>query len=145
MNDYAALTVARTFTNVHDAHLAKSVMEAAGIDVMLADEHIVSMNWIYSNAVGGVKALVPEDQSDEAKSVLETIAIVESPSPPVAESGAERDVTDGCSRCGSDACESSLAAKPLVIFSWLFIGVPLGWPFRRRNCRECGLPVPRLP
>jgi hypothetical protein len=77
MDTELELVVARRFTNVHDAQLAKSVIEAAGIDVELADEHIVSMNWMYSYAVGGVKALVPAGRLDEAHSLLDTSAVLE--------------------------------------------------------------------
>jgi hypothetical protein len=138
MNSGAALTVARTFTNVHEAHLAKSVLEAAGIDVELADEHVVSMNWTYSNAVGGVKALVPADRLDEAQAVLDTSAVLED-----APDSSQNVVEDGCPRCGSHECESIGPATGLLIFSWLFIGVPIGWPVRRRVCRQCGESAPR--
>jgi hypothetical protein len=136
MNSDATLTVARTFTNVHEAHLAKSVLEAAGIDVELADEHVVAMNWTYSNAVGGVKALVPADRLDEAQALLDTSAVLEG-APEIAAD----DVADSCPRCGSNECVSIGPATGLLIFSWLFIGVPLGWPVRRRICRQCGEPA----
>jgi hypothetical protein len=131
MDNAAELTVARTFTNVHDALLAKSVIEAAGIDVALADEHLVSMNWMYSTAVGGVKALVPADRLEEAQSLLDTTAVVEE----------ETAIADRCPQCGSDEFESIPPTTPLLVFSWLFIGVPLGWPVRRRVCRQCRLPA----
>ncbi len=130
--------VARTFTSVHEAHLAKSVLEAAGIEVALADEHVVSMNWTYSNAVGGVKALVPAHRLDEAQSLLDTGAVIEDP-----QDGPADSVADGCSQCGHSECESIGPASPLMILSWLLIGVPLGWPLRRRVCRRCGEPAPR--
>ena len=44
--------VIAAFTNVHEAHMARSVLEGAGIDVMVQDEHLISMAWTYSNAVG---------------------------------------------------------------------------------------------
>jgi uncharacterized protein (DUF1810 family) len=62
--------VAAAFTNVHQAHLAKSSLEGAGFDVMVADEHLVSMDWMLSNAIGGVKVLVREDRVEEARALL---------------------------------------------------------------------------
>jgi uncharacterized protein (DUF1810 family) len=62
--------VAAAFTNVHQAHLAQSVLEGAGIEAQLADEHTVSMDWMLSNAIGGVKVMVREDRVDEAKALL---------------------------------------------------------------------------
>lgn len=64
------LVVVAAFTNVHEAHLAQSMLEAAGFEVMIADEHVVSMDWMLSNAIGGVKVLVPEDRLEEAKALL---------------------------------------------------------------------------
>jgi hypothetical protein len=145
MNSQAALVVARTFTNVHDAQLAKSVLEAAAIDVALSNEHVVTMNWMYSNLVGGVKVLVPADQCDEAQSLLDTTALLEEPlleePPPPLRDHALDGGADSCPRCGSEAFESTVPVKGLLVFSWLFLGVPLGWPRRRRSCRQCGLPA----
>jgi hypothetical protein len=49
--------------------------------VVLADENLVSMNWMYSTAVGGVKVLVPVDRVEEAQSLLDTIAVLEEETP----------------------------------------------------------------
>jgi hypothetical protein len=64
------MVVVSAFTSVHEAHLARSVLQAAGIEATVADEHLVSMYWLYSNAIGGVKVLVPEAQAQEARDVL---------------------------------------------------------------------------
>lgn len=68
--------VVKAFTNVHEAHFARSVLIAGGIDTVVADEHVVSMDWFLSNAVGGVKLLVPANQLDEARAILDTEAAV---------------------------------------------------------------------
>jgi len=142
MNDEPRLLIAATFTSVHEAQFAKSVLEAAGIEATLADEHVVSMTWTYSNAVGGVKLLVHEDRLDEAMSVLEQGAVVlEEPVTSSPDSAADAVVSDTCQRCGSHDFESRLPAKRLAILSWLMIGVPLGAPLRRRYCRQCGAPA----
>lgn len=142
MNHEPNLVVAGVFTSVHEALFAKSVLEAAGIEVTLADEHVVSMTWTYSNAVGGVKVLVPEDQFDEARSVLEEDAVALEGETADSTPGAADAVSgDTCARCGSNDFESRLPAKRLAILSWLTIGVPLGSPLRRRYCRQCGAPA----
>ncbi len=134
-----AFTVARTFTNVHEAQLAKSVLEAAGIEVAIADEHVVSNNWLYSNLVGGVKVIVPEDRVEEARSVLDMAAVPDHSTENVA-AKADADA-DRCPRCGSNEYDSIVRAKGVVILSWFFLGFPIGWPRRRRVCRHCGIPV----
>ncbi len=62
--------VAAAFTNVHEAHLAQSSLEAAGFEVLVADEHLVSVDWMLSNAIGGVKVVVREDRVEEARALL---------------------------------------------------------------------------
>lgn len=141
MSDEPRLVVAAAFTNVHEAHLARSVLEAAGIEATIADEHLVSMTWTYSNAVGGVKVLVPGDRLDEARSVLASGAIVDLP-PPI-EDGDDIDQggSETCHRCGSREFESRLPGKRFAILSWLLIGFPLASPVRKRFCRKCGAPA----
>jgi hypothetical protein len=134
MTTTGEFTVARTFTNVHEAHLAKSVLEAAGIEVAPADEHVVSVNWLYSNLVGGVKAIVPEDRAEEARSVLDMAAVADRPMENIPASAD----ADSCPQCGSDEYDSIVRAKGLVILSWFLLGFPIGWPRRRRVCRRCG-------
>ena len=63
MTDIAAFVTVRAFTSVSDAQLACTVLQAAGLDARLGDEHLVSMQWLYSNAVGGVKLQVPLTRS----------------------------------------------------------------------------------
>ena len=50
-NTVPIVVTAGAFTSVHEAHLARSVLEAAGIRATLADEPLVSKSWTYSNAV----------------------------------------------------------------------------------------------
>jgi|SRR5215470_13188395 len=37
------------------ASVAKSILDSAGIESMLADEGVIQMDWFYSNAIGGIK------------------------------------------------------------------------------------------
>jgi hypothetical protein len=115
-------------------------LEGAGIEATLADEHLVSMNWAYSNAVGGVKVLVPDDQLEEAKALLASGAVVlDAPS---AENKATGTGPDTCRRCGGREFESRLSGRRFAIWSWLAFGAPLGSPHRQRFCRHCGAPAP---
>jgi len=141
MNDPARLAVASAFTSVHEAELARSVLEAAGIEAVLADDHLVSMTWTYSNAVGGVKVMVPEDRLDEARSLLQSQAVVMD-RPPATDSEAADAISDACQQCGNHEFESRLQGKSFAILSWLTLGVPLGLPRRRRYCRRCGALAP---
>lgn len=132
------LVAIAAFTNVHEALLAKSVLESAGIDATIADEHVVSMAWMYSNAVGGVKVLVPEDRAEEAASLLNSGVSIVDRTPPKKTADHWDDM---CPSCGSTEFESRLPGKGFAVLSWLLLGAPLGSPFRRRYCKRCGARV----
>ncbi len=63
------ITIAR-FLFTHEAHIAKASLNSAGIHAFLADEHTVNMQWLYSNAMGGVRLMVEEDQAEVAADLL---------------------------------------------------------------------------
>ena len=64
------VTIAQ-FRDLPVAGLAKSKLESAGIICFLDNEYTVGANWLYSNALGGVKLNVPEEYAEEAKSILD--------------------------------------------------------------------------
>ena len=60
-----------SYRDLHIGLLAKSRLESEGIPVTLQDENIVSMDWLYSDAIGGVKLTVPSEYAEEALALLE--------------------------------------------------------------------------
>ena len=64
------VTIAIYHNPLH-AHIARSQLEAAGFEVFLADEHMVSTNWLASFALGGVKLRVRPDEEERAKALLD--------------------------------------------------------------------------
>src|SRR5580704_353168 len=83
-----------SFPSVIEAQLAKSRLESEGIDCFVADENIVTMNWLYSNAVGGVKLQVDRADFEVARQLLELPAS----RPKTKEEGAAEVI---CMNCGS--------------------------------------------
>lgn len=135
MSDSPELVVVAAFTNVHEALLAQAVIEASGIDAVLDNEHIISMDWALSNAVGGVKVLVSEDRLEEARQILETAAAVDQEDQPPAAAPVAGDV---CGKCGGDAFESKISGAGWWLLTFLIIGAPIGNFKRERFCRRCG-------
>lgn len=68
--------VIKTFSFPYEAQIAKTQLEAFGIPVYIENEHTINMDWFYSNALGGVRLLVPENYVDEAKSFLEKTLVM---------------------------------------------------------------------
>ncbi|MDE2755718.1 MAG: DUF2007 domain-containing protein [Acidobacteriota bacterium] len=64
------ITIA-SFDHTLDANLAKTRLEAEGIDCILTDEHITSMNWFWVPAIGGVRLQVRESDAERAVEILE--------------------------------------------------------------------------
>jgi hypothetical protein len=58
------------YMTLPEALLAKSILESAGIESFLGDQNIVRMDWFLSNALGGVKLRVREEDAEEAAALL---------------------------------------------------------------------------
>ena len=65
-----ALVTLRAYTNPIDAELARAQLDLAGIPAAVQDQHLVSIQWLYSNAIGGVKVKVDEMDLQAAREAL---------------------------------------------------------------------------
>ena len=64
------VTVA-TFWQPMDAQMARIRLVSEGIDCVLLDENLVATDWLYANAVGGIKVQVPAADSERAVMALQ--------------------------------------------------------------------------
>jgi type III secretory pathway lipoprotein EscJ len=64
------LVVIKTFMYAHESGVCASLLESEGIPTALMNEHAVQAVSVYSNALGGVKLMVPADQYDLAVQIL---------------------------------------------------------------------------
>ena len=97
----------------------------------LADEYTIGMQWLYSNALGGVKVQVPESQKDRAIEVLS-----QDYSKSLVLEGCEDEFC--CPLCKSSNVEFITRGKRMAFVVFLALQFPL-WPFRRQiKCKECG-------
>jgi len=62
--------VLRRYRDMPQAFVEKSVLEDAGIACFLADDNVVRMDWLWSNAIGGIKLVVREKDAEEAEKLL---------------------------------------------------------------------------
>jgi hypothetical protein len=60
----------RDFVFVPDALVAKSILDSAGIKCFLSDETTIRMDWLWSNALGGVKLWVRQEDVETAMELL---------------------------------------------------------------------------
>jgi TPR repeat protein len=62
--------VVAVFTGLSEAEMARSVLEAEGLEAVLQGSQLVGMAWHLSNAVGGVRLAVPAEQAERARLLL---------------------------------------------------------------------------
>jgi membrane protease YdiL (CAAX protease family) len=66
----SALVTIESFDKVTQAQVAQVILEQAGISSHLENETIISLDWFFSNAVGGVRLQVAEHDVAQAVRVL---------------------------------------------------------------------------
>lgn len=122
------------FRDLHEALLAQGKLQSAGIDCILADDNMVRMDWLYANAIGGVKLRVRQEDVDAARELLD------SPVPALLmdESDGEIYQQPQCPQCQSFDISYGPRQRARIL-SWLVLGFPLPIPSRKRwKCDSCG-------
>ncbi|HEX3356329.1 MAG TPA: hypothetical protein VHS31_05040 [Tepidisphaeraceae bacterium] len=69
-NDPSKWITVATFWQPTEAHIARLKLESEEIDCILIDENLVATDWLYANAVGGIKLRVPESEAHRARLLL---------------------------------------------------------------------------
>jgi len=62
--------VLRKYRDMPEAFVAKSILDAAGIESFLQDDNVVRMDWLWSNAMGGIKLIVRGKDAEDAEKIL---------------------------------------------------------------------------
>jgi hypothetical protein len=65
------LVAVRRFRDLPDALLAKGLLDSENIKCFLSDENTVRMDWLWSNALGGVRLWVREEDVQQAVELLD--------------------------------------------------------------------------
>ena len=118
----------KRFDNSIDAHLFRISLENEGIECFLVDEEIVTINPLYSNAVGGIKAKVRQEDLERTLDFLKSI---------------EKEQVIACPSCGSKDIHLDYTSKKALphwiasLFSLLTVTYPItGKMFN--TCKACG-------
>lgn len=132
------ITIA-TFSHPEEAYIWRAKLDSEGIWSSVADANIVTMNWLYCNAVGGVKLQVRESDAPEANEVLHSKTVYEMVP------AEDAQYSERCPNCGSPDIHYEVFSMHAVSVSWLIIGLLMGdgalpLPFLKRKlkCRACG-------
>ncbi|MBR9829165.1 MAG: DUF2007 domain-containing protein [Oceanospirillales bacterium] len=124
------VTIAR-YTYPYEAQIARALLDSEGVDAFIADEQTINMQWLYSDALGGVRLQVKAEDAERALRLLQEdreALLVE-------EKGEDR---PACPVCGSVNTEYHQLGRRWAFLMFLAVDFPL---FRVRDgirCRACG-------
>jgi hypothetical protein len=130
--EYREMVTIAKFRDLPEALLAQGNLNSSGIEAVLLDDNLVRLDWLWSNAVGGIKLQVQAEDADEATEILNQ------PIPEAFEFGGAGDYRQPeCRRCKSLDVTFQEIYKP-VAYGSLWVGLPL--PIHRKawKCRACG-------
>ena len=117
----------RRYSSPQEAHLARAKLESEGVPAVVQDENLIRMNWLYSNAIGGVKLQVAHSHIDTANRILGSVE----------RSQTESEVAYRCPHCGGSDTRVRVRGRQSTFLTWLFAGFPL-WRGRREwLCSGC--------
>jgi DNA-directed RNA polymerase subunit RPC12/RpoP len=130
---HSVLRTVATFEYAHFAHLAKTKLESEGIECFIFDEHTSSMNWFYTNAIGGIKLKVRGEEYERAVTILKVntddINNIDD---------ADETIKISCPECSSDNIRDEKFSKKFAYLSILLFGFPLLFRKRKYECKQCG-------
>ena len=121
-----------SFIDVIHADIVRGRLEAEGIPAILGNRHLVSAEWMYSQAMGGVQILVPLEQIDDARAV---IAQIDSGEFSVASEELRQE--ESCKACGTALVRRTAGSWKFALLITHFLWLPL--PFRKNVffCPNC--------
>jgi len=125
-----------SFSQPVEAHLARTKLESEGITCVVRDEYLIRVNWLLSNAVGGVKLMVPTWEAERAREILR-------PKPRLVEV-ADIEGSHGpdgeliCPHCRSFDVYYHRFNRRVAGLAWLFFGFIVPWRSDKWVCMQCG-------
>ncbi|OTG67679.1 DUF2007 domain-containing protein [Acinetobacter silvestris] len=122
--------VIESYSFPYEAQIAKAKLDSCDIPSYIENEHTINMNWLYSNAIGGVRLAVPESFKEEAYSLIhqdfshEVVQHFEIP-------------VEHCPACGSPEIEPYTQGKRSAFLVFIFLGFPLFFYKHGLRCKKC--------
>lgn len=101
-------------------------LEAGGVPAYLDNENLVQMDWMFSDATGGVRVLIAEEDFERAQEILAEI--------PLESGSSERPL---CPRCSSSETAPDERPRRWAFLSLLLLGFPLMISKTKWRCHHC--------
>jgi hypothetical protein len=110
--EHRNLVTIRTYRDLPEAFIARSVLESAGIECFLQDENTVRADWLWSNLIGGARLQVAAQDEAVANEILSQPI----PSSFPTDTGADFEQPT-CPKCGSLDVEADDKARKITAAS----------------------------
>jgi hypothetical protein len=130
-----------TYWNSGEVHIARLKLESEDIPCVIIDENLISTDWLYANAAGGIKLQVPEELLAQAAAILQNRASQVAKITDGNSLNCCEPVNDGtvlCPKCGSDQHYPQRVSRNVAILSMFLLGAPLPFLSRKHRCAACG-------
>jgi XTP/dITP diphosphohydrolase len=121
------------FRDLPEALLAKGKLESCGLHPILLNDETIRMDWLYSNAIGGIALQVPPEEAEEALELLQEPV----PESLDAESSGVSYLQPRCPKCGSLHITHEGLNKLATFGSWLAFGFPIRVKADKWTCEDC--------
>lgn len=118
----------KTFDNYIEANMIAGILENEGIKSFLQDEFTVTIDPILSNAIGGIKLVVPEEDAARALELLK-------------HEDERKQKLMACPKCGAKNVEYVSVAKArnwLTAIATFILGSYAAAPEKKYHCFSCG-------
>ena len=137
MHAHQALVTVATFDTVAEAAVVQALVEGEGIPVHASNSGLVGLDWSFSQAVGGIRLMVPGEHAGKAEAL---VAAYREGALASEDGGAETASDEACPRCGSTRMEAAtpLGQKGLLVAMTVLFSAMFPTSNRHRRCRDCG-------
>ncbi len=122
------MKIIRTYNTYIEAHIAYGQLAENGIESFLQDEFTVTIDPVLTNAVGGIKLTVRDEDADQANEILFAFE-------------ADRKEKQACPNCGSTDVEYIVTDAPknwlMAVVSFSLSSMPVSAE-KKYHCFHCG-------
>ena len=137
------LITVKVFTDYITASIFKDRLEQEGIYCFIKDEQTLTMNWLWTQALGGIKLQVREEDVSKAVSIMEMdeAAYEQQQEQPAFDENLTGQLNPDnkvCIHCGSQNTNQVGYDKSIAYTALLALGFPVGVKSDKWHCFHCG-------
>lgn len=121
------------------AYLAKSILDEHEIFSFIENEHITTANPFLTNAVGGIRLMINEQDKEKVAEILKLdIEEEENTTDVIEEKQIATEKETLCPKCNSTNNRKEDVSAPAFVISILTLGFPIPFLKRKYHCFDCG-------